>query len=68
MGGEMTYTQSEYAAIGARRGEYQIEGEVDRSGPGEPAIRVKLAPTNAKGAMPVSGAPIAGARQQPVTG
>lgn len=54
MGGEMTYTQSEFAAVRAARGEYQIEGEVDRSGPGEPVIRVKLIPATSKGSMPVS--------------
>jgi hypothetical protein len=31
MGGEITYTQSEFAAIRASRGEYRIEGEADRS-------------------------------------
>jgi hypothetical protein len=54
-GGEMTYTQSEYAAIVATRGRYLIEGEVDKSGPGEPVIRVKLIPdTSSKGPGPVS--------------
>jgi hypothetical protein len=54
MGGEMTYTQTEYAAIRAAHGEYLISGEVDRSGPGEPVIRVKLVPDASKGSMPVS--------------
>jgi hypothetical protein len=53
-GGEMTYTQSEFAAVRARRGEYVIQGEVDRSGPGEPVIRVTLIPATSKGSMPVS--------------
>lgn len=54
MGGEMAYTQTEYAAARARLGEYLIEGQVDRSGPGEPVIRVKLIPSTARGSMPVS--------------
>jgi hypothetical protein len=54
VGGELTYTQSEFAAVRAHHGEYQIEGEVDRSGPGEPVIRVKLIPSTTKGSMPVT--------------
>jgi hypothetical protein len=54
MGGEMTYTQSEYAAIRARLGEYRIEGEVDRAAPGEPVIRVRLVPSSSQGKMPVA--------------
>lgn len=53
-GGEIAYTQSEFAAVAARHGAYQIEGEVDKSGPGEPIIRVKLRPTTAKGSMPIA--------------
>lgn len=53
-GGEMTYTQSEYAAVRGARGEYSIAAEVDRSGPGESVIRVTLVPTTSKGTMPVS--------------
>jgi hypothetical protein len=53
-GGEMAYTQTEYAAVRAARGEYKIEGEVDRTGPGEPVIRVKLIPGQSKTSMPVS--------------
>lgn len=53
-GGTMEYTQSEYAAVRASRGEYVITGEVDRSGEGEPVIRVRLVPSAAKGSMPVS--------------
>lgn len=54
MGGTMEYTQSEYQAVRAARGEYVITGEVDRSGEGEPVIRVRLVESNAKGSMPVS--------------
>jgi hypothetical protein len=54
MGGQMEYTQSEYSAVRAARGEYLITGEVDRSGDGEPVIRVRLVESNAKGSMPVS--------------
>ena len=53
-GGEIEYTQTEYTAVKARHGEYVITGEVDRSGPGEPVIRVKLVPSDTKGSMPVS--------------
>jgi hypothetical protein len=54
-GGEMTYTQSEFAAIVATRGRYVIEAEVDKTGPGEPLIRVKLIPDlTTKGSGPVS--------------
>lgn len=53
-GGELTYTQSEFAAVRAHHGEYRIEGEVDRSGPGEPVIRIRLIPVPSKGSMPVS--------------
>lgn len=53
-GGEITYTQSEFAAVRATRGEYVIEGVVDRSTPGEPVIRVKLIPSTRKGTMPVA--------------
>lgn len=54
MGGSMEYTQSEFAAVKAARGEYVISGEVDRSRAGEPVIRVRLVESNAKGSMPVS--------------
>lgn len=53
-GGELVYTEAEYAAIRARHGEYSIQGEVDRSGPGAPVVRVKLIPSTSKGSMPVS--------------
>jgi hypothetical protein len=53
-GGEMSYTQTEITAVRVRRGEYVITGEVDRSGPGEPLIRIKLEPSDRKGSMPVS--------------
>lgn len=53
-GGEIEYTQSEFAAVRARLGEYVITGEVDRTGPGEPIIRIRLVPSAAKQSMPVS--------------
>lgn len=53
-GGEISYTESEFATVRARHGEYQIEGTVDRSGSGEPVIRVKLIASTSKGSMPVS--------------
>jgi hypothetical protein len=52
-GGEMTYTQTEYAAIRARRSDYLVEADVDKSAPGEPVIRVKIIPKSG-GKMPVS--------------
>ena len=54
MGGVMTYTQTEYAGVRAARGEYVITAVVDKSGPGEPVIRVALEASAAKGSMPVS--------------
>jgi hypothetical protein len=53
-GGEIEYTQSEFAAVRARLGEYMMTGEVDRSAPGEPVIRIRLVPSAAKQSMPVS--------------
>jgi hypothetical protein len=50
-GGEMTYTQAEYAAIRSARGEYAIGGQVERSEAGEPVIRVKLLPSDTKRPM-----------------
>jgi hypothetical protein len=47
-GGSAEYTQSEYQAVMARRGPYRIVGEIDKSGPGEPRIRVSLVPAPAK--------------------
>jgi hypothetical protein len=52
-GGEVTYTQSEWAAVQAKHGDYVITAEVDKSGPGEPVIRVKIEPS-AGGTMPVA--------------
>jgi hypothetical protein len=52
-GGELTYTQSEYVAIMARRGSYRIQAEADRGGPGEPTISVRLIPTPGKASDPV---------------
>jgi hypothetical protein len=52
-GGEITYTQTEFGAVRARRGDYVLTAEVDRSGPGEPVIHVKLIPQSG-GKMPVS--------------
>jgi hypothetical protein len=53
-GGEFAYTQSEFAAVKARHGEYLITGEVDRSGDGERVIRVKIIPSTKRGSMPVA--------------
>jgi hypothetical protein len=53
-GGEIEYTQSEYQAIRARRGPYRISAEVDKSGPGEPVIRVRLVPSDVRDDTPVS--------------
>jgi hypothetical protein len=52
-GGSIAYTEAEYAGVRARRGEYAISGWVDRSGPGEPVIRVELIPDTNKASMPV---------------
>ena len=53
-GGEVEYTQSEFAAVRARLGEYIIADEVDRDTPGEPVIRIRLVPSAAKHSMPIS--------------
>lgn len=53
-GGELRYTQSEYAAIKARRGSYRIQAEADTSGPGEPVIVVRIVPGPADPKVPVS--------------
>jgi len=53
-GGTVELTQSEYLAIKARRGPYQIVGEVDKSGPGEPVIRVTLAVSTKPDDTPVA--------------
>lgn len=50
--GTVELTQSEFLAIKARRDKYQIRGEVDRSAPGKPVIRVRLAASAARGTMP----------------
>ena len=52
-GGTVELTQTEYAAIKARRGAYQIVGEVDKTGPGEPIIRVTLRPSTKADDSPV---------------
>ena len=52
-GGELTYTQSEYLAIKARRGPYRIQAETDKSRPGEPRITVRIVPAPGKGSDPV---------------
>jgi len=53
-GGELEFTQSEFAAVRARLGEYVISGEVDRDVPREPVIRIRLVPSAAKRSMPIS--------------
>lgn len=47
-GGVLEFTQSEFAAIMARRGRYVITSIVDRSGPGEPVIRMEIEAAPAK--------------------
>jgi hypothetical protein len=52
-GGELAFTQSEFAAVRAKNGDYVITTEIDKSAPGEPVIRVKLEPKAGPGKMPV---------------
>ena len=52
-GGHLEYTQSEFLAVRAKRGDYVISTTFDKSGPGEPVIRVTLEP-KAGGTMPVT--------------
>lgn len=51
-GGELTSTQSEFAAVRAKHGDYVVSSKIDKSAPGEPIIRVTLEP-KAGGKMPV---------------
>jgi hypothetical protein len=44
-GGSVEYTQSEYEAAKARRGPFQVEAVVDKSGPGEPVVRLAIKPS-----------------------
>jgi hypothetical protein len=44
-GGEVRYTQAEHLAITARRGDYRIVAEIDRS-QNEPAIVVRIIPVS----------------------
>lgn len=53
-GGVLEYTQTEFEGVRARHGEYVLTGEIDKSGPGEPIIRIRIAPDTAKRTMPVS--------------
>lgn len=53
LGGEVTFTQSEYLAIKARRGQYRIQGQADKSGPGEPRITVKIIPAPGRSSDPI---------------
>jgi hypothetical protein len=52
--GEIEFTQTEFAAVRARLGEYVITGDVDRTAPDEPVIRIRLVPSTAKQTIPVS--------------
>lgn len=51
-GGTLEFTQTELEAVRARHGEYVLTGEIDKSGPGEPVIRIRILPDAAKGSMP----------------
>lgn len=53
-GGSVELTQTEFAGIKARRGPYQLVASVDRSGPGEPIIRVELRPSDRMDDTPIS--------------
>lgn len=52
-GGTMEYTQTEYAAIKAVHGPYVITAKVDKSGPGEPVVRVAIEAAPGKASDPV---------------
>ena len=53
-GGEIVYTENEFASISEARGEFVIAAKVENSGPGEPVVRVRLTPSNHKGTAPIS--------------
>ena len=52
LGGSISYTQADYAAVRARRGRYRLQGHVDKS-TNPPTITVELAPAPAKDGDPV---------------
>ena len=52
-GGAIELTQTEYVSIKARRGPYRIVAMVDKTGPGEPVIRISLKPTRGAPSDPV---------------
>lgn len=53
-GGTVAYTQAEYFSIKARRGPFQIVGEVDKTDPTMPVVRVSLRPSTRPDESPVS--------------
>jgi len=53
-GGTVAYTQAEDFSIKARRGPFQIAGEVDKSDPTVPVGRVSLRPSTRPDDTPVS--------------
>ncbi len=53
-GGVLEYTQTEFATVKARHGEYVLRGEIETSGHDEPIIRISIAPDAEKGSMPTN--------------
>jgi hypothetical protein len=53
VGGKMEYTQTEFAAVRGAHGAYVVTAKVDRSGPGEPVVRVAIEPAPGKASDPV---------------
>lgn len=54
-GGELAFTQSDHAPVRAKNGDYIITTEIDKSGPGEPIIRVTIEPNRRDDACSLDG-------------
>lgn len=53
-GGEMAYTQTDFAAARVHLGEHVVVGAVDKSKDDEPVLGIKLVPSAKKDSLSVS--------------
>lgn len=53
VGGELVFTEAEYAAIRGRRGSYRTRARADKSDPAKPRIVVSLEPAPGRSTDPV---------------
>jgi hypothetical protein len=44
-GGSFEYTEAEFQAVHDRHGAYRIVADIDSSGPGQPRVQVRIAPS-----------------------